>query len=196
MKGSEGVYTRRRRLQGNTRTAFKPNKTVCGKGITFILSSLKGRTITNKWNAYDSRFWTKKKKENALTIQANTEEPAACEPVGFYYWMPMKIDLCAKDSIHVPGFSGWPRWADVPEMCLTVCCLTLSPPQERSTHPLHVPQLPESELQLPPLLWLPTPEPRHPGHRTLERMRTRWKKGQDATGHWMELEQPGLLNMD
>ena len=60
--------------------------------------------------------------------------------------------LCAKGSIHVPGFSGWPRWADVPEMCLTVCCLTLSPPQERSTHPLHVPQLPESELQLPPLL--------------------------------------------
>ena len=61
VEGSGGVYTRSGRLQGNTRTAFKSHQTVCSKGIPFILSTLKGQFITNKWNVYDNSFWTKKK---------------------------------------------------------------------------------------------------------------------------------------
>lgn len=56
VKGNNGVYTRKRMLQGNARTAFKQPTRPFVEEISFILSRSKGQTITNKENVYDRIF--------------------------------------------------------------------------------------------------------------------------------------------
>lgn len=41
------------------KTCFQISEIVCAKGTAFSLSSSKGQTTTNKWNAHDGRLWIK-----------------------------------------------------------------------------------------------------------------------------------------
>ena len=73
--------------------------------------------------------------------------------------------LCAKDSIHMPGFSGWPHWVEFPELPLTVYCLTLALLQDRNTpHPHSSVAREVVYLSLPFADPDPHPSPSHHDH--------------------------------